>query len=50
MKYADKRNIPYTILAGDEEMNEQKFTLKHMKSGEQSVLDLSGVLDKLKDQ
>ncbi|MGY8914290.1 MAG: histidine--tRNA ligase [Flavobacteriales bacterium] len=50
MKYADKRDIPFTVLAGEEEMNEQKYTLKHMKSGEQSSLDLSGIIKKLADQ
>ena len=48
MKYADKRDIPYTVLAGDEEMKNHKFTLKHMKSGEQSSLDFEGLLDALK--
>ncbi|MCZ4320173.1 histidine--tRNA ligase [Aequorivita viscosa] len=35
MGYADKRNIPYTVLAGEKEMEVQSFTLKNMKSGEQ---------------
>ncbi|SDR84589.1 histidine--tRNA ligase [Gramella sp. MAR_2010_147] len=48
MKYADKRDIPYTVLAGEEEMNSQKFTLKHMKSGEQSNLDLNELMEALK--
>ncbi|WP_300438954.1 histidine--tRNA ligase [Christiangramia sp.] len=47
MKYADKRDIPYTVLAGEEEMNSQKFTLKHMKSGEQSSLDFDTLKNKL---
>ncbi len=48
MKYADKRDIPYVVLAGEEEMNQQKFTLKHMKSGEQSSLNLESLKTKLK--
>ncbi len=47
MKYADKRNIPYTVLAGEEEMQKGTFTLKHMKSGEQASLDLEGLKEKL---
>lgn len=47
MKYADKRDIPYVVLAGEEEMNLEKFTLKHMKSGEQSRLDLAELAEKL---
>ncbi|PTX43265.1 histidyl-tRNA synthetase [Christiangramia gaetbulicola] len=49
MKYADKRNIPFTVLAGEEEMQDGKFTLKHMKSGEQSSLDLEGLKEKLQN-
>ena len=48
MKYADKRGIPFTVLAGDEEMKNHKFTLKHMKSGEQSSLDFEGLSKALK--
>ncbi|TRO66626.1 histidine--tRNA ligase [Christiangramia sabulilitoris] len=48
MKYADKRNIPFTVLAGEEEMNAGKFTLKHMKSGEQTSHDLNGLETALK--
>ncbi|MEO2064065.1 MAG: histidine--tRNA ligase [Christiangramia sp.] len=47
MKYADKRDIPFVVLAGDEEMAQQKFTLKHMKSGEQLVLNLDELIAKL---
>lgn len=41
MNYADKRNIPFTILAGEKEMESQLFTLKNMKSGEQSEMNFS---------
>lgn len=47
MKYADKRDIPFVVLAGDEEMSQEKFTLKHMKSGEQAVLDFEELKAKL---
>jgi len=47
MKYADKRDIPYVVLAGEEEMTNQKYTLKHMKSGDQSSLDLNHLKAKL---
>ena len=39
--YADKRNIPFTILAGEKEMQTESFTIKNMKTGEQSVLVFS---------
>ncbi|WP_310994115.1 histidine--tRNA ligase [Aequorivita marina] len=48
MGYADKRNIPFTILAGDKEMAEQSYTLKNMKSGEQSVIDFDALTKFLK--
>jgi histidyl-tRNA synthetase len=47
MGYADKRNIPYTVLAGFNEIEAQSYTLKHMKSGEQAVLDFEGLKNKL---
>jgi histidyl-tRNA synthetase len=48
MGYADKRNIPFVILAGEEEIQNQKFTLKNMKSGEQQTLDFESLVEKLK--
>lgn len=44
MGYADKRNIPFTVLAGESEMNNNSFTLKNMTSGEQQSLDLEGLM------
>lgn len=40
MGYADKRNIPFTVLAGESEMNSGTFTLKNMASGEQQSLEM----------
>ena len=39
MGYADKRNIPFAILAGSSEMESEKYTLRNMKTGEQNALD-----------
>lgn len=47
MGYADKRNIPFTILAGESEMAQQLFTLKNMETGEQKSLDLKGLKNAL---
>jgi histidyl-tRNA synthetase len=41
MGYADKRNIPFVILAGDKEIENQSFTLKNMKSGDQKSVDFN---------
>lgn len=49
MGYADKRGIPYTVLAGEAEMKDEIFTLKNMQTGEQSRLTLKGLLEKLSD-
>lgn len=47
MKYADKRDIPFVILAGEEEIEQQIFTVKHMKTGEQDKLGLEELTAKL---
>ncbi|MDN3723791.1 histidine--tRNA ligase [Aequorivita sp. SDUM287046] len=41
MGYADKRNIPFAILAGEKEMEAKEFTVKNMKTGEQKSLGYS---------
>ena len=39
-QHADKRGIPFAILVGEEEMNNQEFTLKNLATGEQQKVDL----------
>ena len=36
--YADKRQIQYAVIVGETEMNEDKFSLKNLLSGEQTLL------------
>ena len=48
MGYADKRTIPFVILAGEKEINSQSFTLKNMKSGEQSECSIQQLLEVFK--
>ncbi len=38
MKYANSNKISYVALAGDNEMNENKFTLKNMETGDQQIV------------
>ncbi len=38
MVYANKKEIPFVVLAGESEMAEQKFTLKNMETGEQNLV------------
>lgn len=44
--YADKLNIPYVIIIGEEELKENKYTLRDMKTGEQFMLTLEEILSK----
>ncbi|MEM7187411.1 MAG: histidine--tRNA ligase, partial [Bacteroidota bacterium] len=43
MSYADKRGIPFTILAGSSEMESGTYTLKNMAEGSQEQLALDGL-------
>ncbi|MDT0644754.1 histidine--tRNA ligase [Zunongwangia sp. F363] len=47
MNHANKREIPFVVLAGDEEMEQQRFTLKNMKSGEQFSVTPDELLTRL---
>jgi histidyl-tRNA synthetase len=38
MTYANRKQIAYVILAGDNEIEAQKFTVKNMESGEQQLV------------
>ena len=48
MNYANRRDIPFVVLAGAEEMEQEKFTLKNMKSGEQFSVSVAELVEKLK--
>lgn len=49
MSYADKRNIPFAILAGSAEMEAENYTLRNMKSGEQQTLNFEELKNALLD-
>jgi histidyl-tRNA synthetase len=38
MSYANAKQIPYVVLAGDNEIAESKVTMKNMESGEQQLV------------
>lgn len=46
MKFANKINVKYTILIGEDEINEKVVTLKNMVTGEQEKLSLEELLEK----
>ena len=41
--HADKRQIPFAVIVGETEMNENKYSLKNLVSGEQVLLDFEGL-------
>lgn len=49
MNYANKRNIPFVVLAGSKEMEQGIFSLKNMESGEQFQVDAQELIGKLKN-
>ncbi len=48
MTYANKRNIPFVVLIGDEEMKTETFAIKKMISGEQTKCNFSEMIDLIK--
>ena len=44
MSYANAKGIAFVALAGENEMNEGKVTLKNMTSGEQFTVDAAQML------
>ena len=39
LKYASRKDIPYVIIIGPEEVKEKKVTLKEMETGKQQLLN-----------
>lgn len=48
MNHANKRNIPFVVLVGEQEMNQNSYTLKNMSTGEQFELSIDNLISKLK--
>ena len=48
LKYADKKGIAYVLIIGEEEVKQNKVTLKDMKTGKQKLLSLEKVISKIK--
>ncbi len=47
MNHANKREVPFVILAGAEEIDNKMFTLKNMKTGEQAAVSFEDLKDRL---
>ncbi len=39
-KYADKLQIPYTVVIGEDEVNSNTYTIKNMETGEQETVSI----------
>ena len=48
MSYANAKNIPFVALVGENEINENKVTLKNMETGEQSLVSVEELIQTLK--
>ncbi|MDH3322922.1 MAG: histidine--tRNA ligase, partial [Flavobacteriaceae bacterium] len=44
MNYANKREIPFVILVGEEEVNNDSYTLKNMETGAQITCDMDELI------
>ncbi|MGV6844498.1 MAG: histidine--tRNA ligase [Lutibacter sp.] len=45
MNYANRRGIKYVVIAGSNEVNLNKFTLKNMETGKQQLCDLQELIN-----
>jgi histidyl-tRNA synthetase len=45
MTYANKKNIPFVVLAGETEMQSKKFTLKNMETGKQNSVSAEELIN-----
>ncbi|MEA3445612.1 MAG: histidine--tRNA ligase [Bacteroidota bacterium] len=50
MSYANANNIPYVAIAGTNEIESAKITLKNMETGEQEVLKIEELIEILTDK
>ncbi len=46
--YADKLSVKYVIIIGQDEVEQNKFTLRNMESGNQELLNLDEIIENLK--
>jgi histidyl-tRNA synthetase len=45
MAYANAKQVPYVVLAGENEISEGKVTLKNMETGEQKLVNTQELID-----
>ena len=47
-QFAEKKGIPFAVIVGEEEMKQNQFKLKDLTSGEQVIVSLEELIEKLK--
>ena len=45
MTYADKKGIPFVVIAGEDERTNEKLTVKNMATGEQQSLTIDEAIE-----
>ena len=48
-KYADKLQVPYTIVIGEDEINQSVVTLKDMQTGSQAQVSVEEAVKLIKE-
>lgn len=48
-EYADKTNIKYVIVIGENEIKDSKYTLKNMQNGSQELLSIEEIISRIKN-
>ena len=43
MNYANKQNVPYVIIIGEDEVDQNKVTVKNMITGEQELKNIDEI-------
>lgn len=49
LKYADKKNIPFVIIIGPNEIKQNKLSLKNLRSGTQETINLDTGIERIKN-
>jgi histidyl-tRNA synthetase len=47
MTYADKKNIPFVVMVGKNEMENNVLSVKNMKTGEQEEMGIDGLIERV---
>ncbi|MFW5974824.1 MAG: histidine--tRNA ligase [Bacteroidota bacterium] len=49
LTYANNKGIPFVVMAGENEMQQKKFTIKNMETGEQNLLAAEDIVRQVKN-